>query len=168
MANTTQRSTGQKETNVFMRFDLAKESKKGSSSFAGLPAGAAGAITSFRLPAKEVAKPKCDTKRTGAKTLPSLDKKPVTTEEKMLRKKELNRRAAMRCRLRKTERVQKLEATVKSLQQRNQELTEEVSSLGAQLSSLEQTLVQHVASGCSAFRQNPVFILKTRGDATGW
>ena len=84
-------------------------------------------------------------------SFPSLDKKPVTAEDKRLRKKELNRRAAMRCRRRKVERERELEAMVRTLQQRNSQLLQELVRMGSHLASLERTIIQHVTSGCTTF-----------------
>ena len=99
----------------------------------------------------------------------SLDKKPVTPEDKKRRKRELNRRAAMRCRQRKVERERELEGMVMTLRQKNAELLEKVVSVGSKAASLEKLLVQHVASGCASLhlKTNSVSDWEVRTNALG-
>ena len=93
----------------------------------------------------------------------SLDKKPTNAEERRLRKKELNRRAAMRCRQRKVERERELEEMVRRLQQRNAEVEQELDDLTSHLASVERTIIQHVMTGCTTFLTKKANVWKHQG-----
>ena len=67
---------------------------------------------------------------------------------KLERKRQRNRVAASKCRLRKIERISKLEDRVKILKVENSELGSVVMSLKQHVSQLKEEVISHVQSGC--------------------
>ncbi|XP_014681293.1 PREDICTED: transcription factor AP-1-like [Priapulus caudatus] len=67
---------------------------------------------------------------------------------KLERKRERNRVAASKCRLRKLERISQLEGVVSDLKNQNSELSQTAVSLREQVCALKRQLLQHMNSGC--------------------
>lgn len=73
---------------------------------------------------------------------------------KLDRKRARNRVAARKCRMRKLERIGRLEERVDDLKQQNSELTKTASSLREQVCKLKQQIMDHVNSGCQVMLSN--------------
>ena len=67
---------------------------------------------------------------------------------KVERKRLRNRIAASKCRMRKLERISRLEDKVKSLKSHNTDLASTASLLRDQVAQLKQKVLTHVSSGC--------------------
>lgn len=73
---------------------------------------------------------------------------------KLDRKRARNRVAARKCRMRKLERISRLEDRVNDLKDQNTELTQNASSLRDQVCKLKQQIMEHVNSGCQVMLSN--------------
>lgn len=95
-------------------------------------------------------------------TVPCLSDSPcmspinMETQEviKLDRKRARNRVAARKCRMRKLERIGRLEERVNELKDQNTELTQTASSLREQVCKLKQQIMEHVNSGCQVMLSN--------------
>ncbi|XP_068599350.1 transcription factor JunD [Brachionichthys hirsutus] len=81
---------------------------------------------------------------------PPLSPIDIDSQERMKveRKRLRNRIAASKCRMRKLERISRLEDKVKSLKSHNTDLASTASLLREQVAQLKQKVVTHVNSGC--------------------
>ena len=73
---------------------------------------------------------------------------------KLNRKRARNRVAARKCRMRKLERISRLEDRVKELKDQNTDLTQTATSLREQVCKLKQQIMEHVNSGCQVMLSN--------------
>lgn len=86
-------------------------------------------------------------------TVPCVAERTKTGGGKLERKRERNRLAAQKCRLRKVEQINVLQERVQALNQTRVELERTVEELRRQVNLLHQHLRQHVSSGCQLFHR---------------